>query len=98
LDTAVSNLRDTGTGALADRVSDPAAPGLLRYPLFPLEANSHMARVLVRLFWLSGERRGGEREATCGHPADVSPGHSAFRPAQSKSRRQGVKRLAHEEL
>jgi uncharacterized protein YyaL (SSP411 family) len=55
--TAVSNLRDTGTGALADRVSDPAAPGLLRYPLFPLEANSHMARVLVRLFWLSGERR-----------------------------------------
>ncbi len=55
--TAVSNLRDAGTGALADRVSDPAAPGLLRYPLFPLEANSHMARVLVRLFWLSGERR-----------------------------------------
>jgi hypothetical protein len=54
---AVSNLRDAGTGALADRVADPAAPGLLRYPLFPLEANSHMARVLVRLFWLSGERR-----------------------------------------
>lgn len=54
---AVSNLRDTGTGALADRVADPAAPGLLRYPLFPLEANSHMARTLVRLFWLTGERR-----------------------------------------
>ncbi|MBP1612359.1 MAG: thioredoxin domain protein [Acidobacteria bacterium] len=54
---AVSNLRDAGTGALADRVADPAAPGLLRFPLFPLEANSHMARSLVRLFWLTGERR-----------------------------------------
>jgi hypothetical protein len=54
---AVSNLRDAGTGALADRVVDPAAPGLLRFPLFPLEANSHMARALVRLFWLTGERR-----------------------------------------
>jgi len=54
---AVSNLRDSGTGALADRIADPAAPGLLRFPLFPLEANSHMARALVRLFWLTGERR-----------------------------------------
>ncbi len=54
---AVSNLRDAGTGALADRVVDPAAPGLLRIPLFPLEANCHMVRVLVRLFWLTGERR-----------------------------------------
>ncbi len=54
---AVTNLREAGTGALADRVSDPAEPGLLRYPLFPLEANSHMVRGLVRLFWLTGERR-----------------------------------------
>ena len=32
--------------------------------------------------------------ATCGHLADVSPGSLAFHPAESRSGRQGVKRLA----
>jgi len=55
--TAVANLRDPRTGALADTIVDPSAPGLLGVPLFPLEANSRMVRVLVRLFWLTSERR-----------------------------------------
>ncbi|MCU0253952.1 MAG: DUF255 domain-containing protein [Acidobacteria bacterium] len=57
---ALSNLRSEGTAALADRIADPAAPGLLRYPLFPLEANSHMVRALIRLSYLTGERRYAE--------------------------------------
>lgn len=55
--TGVANLRDPKTGALADSLVDPAAPGLLGVPLYPIEANSQMVRVLVRLFWLTGERR-----------------------------------------
>ncbi|RMG43288.1 MAG: thioredoxin domain-containing protein [Acidobacteria bacterium] len=61
---ALSNLKADGTGALADTLTDPRAPGPLRTPLFPLRPNAEMARALVRIFYHNGSKiyRDGARE------------------------------------
>ena len=53
---AVEKLYDHAHGAFMDTLVDPAAPGFLSKPAKPLEENSIMARVLVRLYHLTGEQ------------------------------------------
>src|SRR5262249_35433236 len=48
--------RDAFTGSLGDRVTDPNAPGLMSWPMRDLRDNMEMAKALVRLGQLTGER------------------------------------------
>lgn len=55
--TALSNLRDSKTGALADIIPSPSGPIPLREAIYPMHANARLARVLIRLHYESGEDR-----------------------------------------
>nr|MBP7149596.1 thioredoxin domain-containing protein [Acidobacteriota bacterium] len=61
---AIDNLREPRLGALRDIIAQPGAPAPAATPLYPIEGNSRMARALVRLFWLGGDKR--YREAAYG--------------------------------
>jgi len=49
-------LRDSISGGLSDRDVDPNAPGLMSWPMKDLADNMVMARALIRLGHLSGEK------------------------------------------
>lgn len=51
---ALSRLRDPTTGALRDSDVQPTGAPPLRVPLFPLDDNARMARVLLRLSVITG--------------------------------------------
>ncbi len=55
--TTLANMREPGIGALADLIPQRQGPPPLRFGLFPQSTNSDLVRVLVRLFYLTDDRR-----------------------------------------
>jgi hypothetical protein len=56
LNITVTKLHDPELGGFFDTVVDPNAPGFLSKPTKPLEENSPAARVLTKLYHLTGEQ------------------------------------------
>lgn len=74
METAAGRLYDSEHGGFFDTIADPNAPGFLSKPTKPLDENSVVARVLTKLFHLTGKEKFREQsEGTLRRFVEIYP-------------------------
>jgi uncharacterized protein YyaL (SSP411 family) len=56
-DFMIDNLQDRKGGGFYEFLRNEKAPGKLKLPLKSLEANAHVTRAMIRLYYLTGEKK-----------------------------------------